>query len=86
MNFIREHLLKNIYILSKGISESEHMIGFDDTIYNGMYKLYGLRKTGLPMTKDNMSGVFVGIAWSHITSENLLNIYNILKQDKYFLI
>lgn len=86
MNFIRLHLIKSINKLSQDISDSKSTIAFDDTIYNGRYKLYGLRTTGLPMIKDNMSGVFVGIAWAHITSENLVLIYNRLKDKEYFLI
>lgn len=86
MNFIREHLLKAIDRLSQDISGTKSIIAFDDTMYNGRYKLYGLRATGLPMIKESSSGIFVGIDWSHITSNNLVNIYNILKQEKYFLI
>ena len=86
MNFIRQHLVNSINKLSQDISDTKSIIGFDDTIYNGRYKLYGLRATGLPMIKDFKTNIFIGIDWDIITSNNLVEIYNVLKQKKYFLI
>ena len=86
MNFIRLHLIKSINKLSQDISDSKSTIAFDDTIYNGRYKLYGLRTTGLPMIKDFKTNIFIGIDWDLVTSSNLVEIYNVLKTKNYFLI
>jgi hypothetical protein len=86
MNFIRLHLINSINKLSQDISETKSIIGFEDTIINGRYNLLGIRATGLPMIKDFRTGIFIGIDWDIITSSNLVEIYNILKQKKYFLI
>jgi hypothetical protein len=86
MNFIRQHLIKSINKLSQEISDAKSTIAFDDTIYNGRYKLYGLRTTGLPMIKDFKTNIFIGIDWDLVTSSNLVEIYNVLKTKNYFLI
>lgn len=86
MNFIRLHLIKSINKLSQDISEIKSIIGFEDTIINGRYNLLGIRATGLPMIKDFRTGIFIGIDWDLITSSNLVEIYNVLKEKKYFLI
>ena len=86
MNFIRLHLIKSINKLSQDISEIKSIIGFEDTIINGRYNLLGIRATGLPMIKDFRTGIFIGIDWDLITSSNLVEIYNVLKEKKYFII
>ena len=84
MNFIRQHLINSIDTLSQDISGGK-TIAFDDSIYNGRYKLYGLRSS-LPMIKDFKTGIFVGIDWDIINSSILVEIYNVLKEKQYFLI
>jgi hypothetical protein len=86
MNFIRQHLIKSINKLSQDISETKSIIGFEDTIINGRYNLLGIRATGLPMIKDFRTGIFIGIDWDLVNSTNLVEIYNVLKTKKYFLI
>lgn len=86
MNFIRLHLIKSINKLSQDISETKSIIGFEDSIINGRYNLLGIRATGLPMIKDFRSGIFIGIDWDLVNSNNLVEIYNVLKTKKYFLI
>jgi hypothetical protein len=86
MNFIRLHLIKSINKLSQDISETKSIIGFEDTIINGRYNLLGIRATGLPMIKDFRTGIFIGIDWDLVNSNNLVEIYNVLKTKKYFLI
>jgi hypothetical protein len=86
MNFIRLHLIKSINKLSQDISETKSIIGFDDSIINGRYNLLGIRATGLPMIKDFRTGIFIGIDWDLITSSNLVEIYNVLKEKQYFII
>jgi hypothetical protein len=86
MNFIRLHLIKSINKLSQDISETKSIIGFEDTIINGRYNLLGIRATGLPMIKDFRTGIFIGIDWDLVNSTNLVEIYNVLKTKKYFLI
>ena len=84
MNFIRQHLINSIDTLSQDISGGK-TIAFDDSIYNGRHKLYGLISS-LPMIKDFKTGIFVGVDWDIINSSILVEIYNVLKEKQYFLI
>lgn len=89
MNFIRQHLINSIDTLSQDISGGK-TIAFDDSIYNGRHKLYGLLyfvdRSSLPMIKDFKTGIFVGVDWDIINSSILVEIYNVLKEKQYFLI
>ena len=79
--FIKNHLLNSIRRLSISCPEN-FIILFYNPIENDKYKILGLRRSGLPIIKDSRIGIYVGVDWKMIKGQNLINIFNILKEKK----
>lgn len=85
-NFIRIHLINKIIQRSCFITKdlrSSFFIGLKEPIELEKYPKFlirGLKQNGLPVTKSTM-----GIGWFSFSDVEILNIFNQLKSENFFL-
>ena len=84
MNFIRQHLLRNIESISRSKIKTNYIF-FDETIKSGNFDIIGIRKIDCtPITKTTFSkDGYAGVNTDIIKSISLFKIYFKLKNNNF---